>query len=299
METRIKSFAMLLDIKHFCSHCQSFFAHTHAAAVAAGFSAPAEERLESSDPSKCTSLCLGEEEWSTFTGAVNIGAVGGAVIGGPLADRLGRKLALVASAVPLLVGWILQGVASGFTELITGRIAVGIGIGVVSCVVPMYIAEIAPTDIRGALGSLHEMGIMSGVLLVYGLGTDVMPFGWRGLSYTGVIPAAILLVGMLCSPETPRWLIMQGAYADAEKALKRLRMSDDVLKELQEIENAYLEDAAHPQTRLHELVDKAHRPALVAAVGLMLVQQLSGVCANVFLFLFFCFIERHALGLFP
>jgi SP family facilitated glucose transporter-like MFS transporter 8 len=242
-----------------------------------GFTAPAEKSIESDDPARCTSLCLSEEKWSTFTGAVNIGAVIGAVMGGPLSDRLGRKLSLIAASLPLLIGWVLQGLATGFAGLMTGRIAVGFGIGIVSCVVPMYIAEIAPTQIRGALGSLHEMGIMSGILTVYGLGTDAVPFGWRGLSFTGVVPAAALLIGMFFVPETPHWLITQGAYNDAEVALKRLRMSNNVQDEIREVYEAYLEDTANDETRLHELVDKAHRPALVAAVGLMFVQQLSGV----------------------
>jgi hypothetical protein len=67
----------------------------------------------------------------------------------------------------------------------------------------MYIAEIAPTQIRGALGSLHEMGIMCGILTVYGLGTDAVPFGWRGLSFTGVVPAAALLIACFSCPRRP------------------------------------------------------------------------------------------------
>lgn len=210
---------------------------------------------------------------------MNIGAVAGAAVGGPLADRLGRKLSMVASTVPLLVGWMMQGMASSMTELLVGRIAVGVGIGVVSCVVPVYLAEIAPTSIRGALASLHEMGIMMGVLAVYAMGTNAVGIGWRGLSFAGMIPAGFLLAGMLAVPETPRWLVSEGRKSTAKKALRRLRRTEEVDAELWEIERTYLAVAEEPQARLNDLIDKEHRGALIVAVGLMLAQQLSGVNA--------------------
>ena len=92
-----------------------------------------------------------------FGAAVNIGAMVGALLAGPLADRAGRRLAIAASAVPWLVGWAAIGLSSSFGGVLVGRVLTGVAVGIASMAVPLFISEISPTAIRGALGAANQL----------------------------------------------------------------------------------------------------------------------------------------------
>ncbi|KAG6392616.1 hypothetical protein SASPL_146840 [Salvia splendens] len=108
--------------------------------------------------------------------------------------------------------------------MIIGRLLAGIGIGVSSAIVPLYISEISPTEIRGTLGSVNQLFICIGILaaLVAGLPLAGNPLWWRSMFGVALIPSVLLALGMAFSPESPRWLYQQGRISDAEVSIRRL-----------------------------------------------------------------------------
>ncbi|CAM6093944.1 unnamed protein product [Calypogeia fissa] len=169
-----------------------------------------------------------------------IGATLGSFTGGALADKFGRIRTFQLDSFPLIVGAVLSATATGVQAMLAGRFLVGLGIGISSGVVPLYIAEISPTNIRGSLGSVNQLSICIGILLalVAGLPLAGNPSWWKTMFALAVVPAALLLLGMSFAPESPRWLFQQGRKAEAEDSLKRLWGKDKVEEAVEELENA-------------------------------------------------------------
>lgn len=136
-----------------------------------------------------------------------LGAILGALFCGKVTDRLGRKKVILASAVIFAIGAIWSGHAVNVWNLIAARLFLGIAIGVSSFAVPLYIAEISPAKVRGTLVSMFQLMITIGVLVSYlsdlYFADETDMTCWRPMFYVGVIPAFILLFGMLFMPETP------------------------------------------------------------------------------------------------
>ena len=151
-------------------------------------------------------------EWVTT--AVLIGAVLGAALSGRITDILGRKTVIIIAAVIFAAGALFTGAASNISLLVTGRIVIGIAIGIASFSVPLYISEISPTKNRGALVTMNQLMITIGILVSYItdylIANDANPYSWRWMFYVGFFPALILFIGMFFVPETPRWLIGKG-----------------------------------------------------------------------------------------
>ena len=168
-------------------------------------------------------LTNGTIEFITTAGL--IGAIIGALIGGSVTDNLGRRKVLLISGVIFGVGALWSGLASNAVSLMVARLFLGVAIGTASFAVPLYIAEISPTKVRGTLVSLFQLMITIGILVSYFSDfmfadeTDVTC--WRPMFYVGVIPALILLVGMIFMPESPRWLFASGKDEEAMKVLAK------------------------------------------------------------------------------
>ncbi|CAN1234098.1 Sugar transporter ERD6-like 7 [Linum perenne] len=206
----------------------------------AGFSSPTQDAI-----TEDLSLSLAEIDvmsydlscvvlqYSVFGSILTFGAMIGAVTSGPLADLLGRKGAMRLSSAFCVAGWLAIYFAQGAVALDIGRLATGYGMGVFSYVVPVFISEIAPKNLRGALATLNQVMICGGVSASFIIGTFLT---WRALALTGLVPCAILLVGLMFMPESPRWLAKTGNEKDFEVALQRLRGKDaDISKEADEI----------------------------------------------------------------
>ncbi|CAN1176326.1 Sugar transporter ERD6-like 7 [Linum perenne] len=214
----------------------------------AGFSSPTQDAITED-------LSLSLAEYSVFGSILTFGAMIGAVTSGPLADLLGRK--------------------GGAVALDIGRLATGYGMGVFSYVVPVFISEIAPKNLRGALATLNQVMICGGVSASFIIGTFLT---WRALALTGLVPCAILLVGLMFMPESPRWLAKTGNEKDFEVALQRLRGKDaDISKEADEIKE-YIETLDRlPKVKLMDLFNRRYIKSVIIGVGLMVAQQFGGI----------------------
>ena len=217
---------------------------------------------------------------SWFASIMTIGGILGSPLAGWIIEKLGRRLGLLITTLPFLVGWasICLGGASAPTMLYFGRLMTGCGSGMACVVCSIYIAETSTKETRGTLGSGVQLAITVGILLVYLLG---MVFGWRGLAVIGFcIPFSSLLL-VFRIPETPRWYMMHGRKADALRSLQALRrQGQNVEEELLDIEESLpsMDTAiSWKDFRKPELARPLH-----LVLGLMIIQQMSGI--NVIMF---------------
>jgi SP family facilitated glucose transporter-like MFS transporter 8 len=145
-----------------------------------------------------------DEEGSWVGSLLNLGAFLGALPAGLVADRLGRKLTLCLLAVPLSASWLMLGFGSSVAELFAGRFIAGVAIGAVSVTVPMYIAEMAESSIRGSLGTLFQLQMTLGILFGYLVGTVGDP---RTLSFVSCALPVLFLISFVWMPESPVFLL--------------------------------------------------------------------------------------------
>jgi SP family galactose:H+ symporter-like MFS transporter len=204
------------------------------------------------------------------------GAAVGALAGGRLADLFGRRLLLIVTAIIFAAGAVICAAATSPAMLIVGRIIVGLGIGLSSGTVPVYISEVSPADARGWTVSLFQLAITIGILLAYVVDYAFAKSGaWRWMFGLSVIPAAIFAIGMYFLPESPRWLVRHGEPARARTILARIRGTSDVDAEMKEIEHSFAQSQEHGNWR--DLLSSSLRPALIVGIGLAIFQQVTGI----------------------
>jgi len=212
---------------------------------------------------------------SLIVAMVSIGAFIGAIIGGPISDKFGRKKIVLSSAILFVISAIGLASSPTINWLIIWRFIVGFAIGVSSATAPLYIAELSPRSMRGALVSLNQLFITIGILIAYMAGLAFSHIqGWREMFLIAAIPAAVQFFVLLFFPESPRSLIDHGFIAKGREVLERYRGSK---------EDADLE-ARHIQERITQhknekssVFSKEFRPALLAGIGLTVIQQVTGI----------------------
>jgi sugar porter (SP) family MFS transporter len=223
-----------------------------------------------------TDFALGSFAQGLVVAAVPIGAVGGAAIAGPAADRYGRRLMILIAAGVFIVGALASAAAPGVEALVIARIVIGVAIGLASAAAPVYISEVAPPESRGRLVSFFQLAVTIGILLAYlvGLALDHVE-GWRWMLGLGCVPALALAFGMLRMPQSPRWLVMSGDDYAARAALAKIRGDDPATidRELEEIKGS-LDEKPGAWSELRAPLVKA---ALVVGVGLAILQQVTGI----------------------
>ncbi len=186
-----------------------------------------------------TDLNITDGEKETITSLALIGAMVGALVSGYISDMIGRKRVILIAAVIFLIGAVLCGAAPDVTNLIIARVFLGVGIGIASFSTPLYIAEISPAKIRGTLVSMFQLLITVGLLGAFlsdsAIADDSNASCWRTMFYVGVIPAIILLVGMLFLPESPSWLLSKGREQEAIKIMEKVEDQETIQKEVARI----------------------------------------------------------------
>ncbi|RYR01219.1 hypothetical protein Ahy_B06g080090 isoform B [Arachis hypogaea] len=165
--------------------------------------------------------------------------------------------------------------AEGPIPLDIGRLATGYGMGSFSYVVPVFIAEIAPKELRGALTALNQFMICGAVSVSFVIG-NVLP--WRTLALIGLIPTGVLLLGLFIIPESPRWLAKRGRGKEFEAALRTLRGKDaDISQEADEIQDYITSLEQLPKPKLLELFQTRYLRSVTIGIGLMVCQQFGGI----------------------
>ena len=203
-----------------------------------------------------------------------LGAMLGAALSGPLSDRLGRRRLIITAGVVFTAGAILAAAAPTVGVLLAARFILGMAVGCAALIVPLYLSEIAPTEIRGAIASLNQLMIVCGILTAY-LVNAVLASSeeWRIMLGLAVVPSLALLVGMIWMPETPRFLVHAGEEHEAREVLSDVRDHDHHDREIGEIREVEQETGGG----LRELASPWVRPALLVAIGLAVFQQLVGI----------------------
>lgn len=208
-----------------------------------------------------------------------------ALIGGWLNDRFGRKATTIIASVVFTVGAVVLGAAYNFWMLVVGRAILGMGIGMASMTVPVYIAESAPLHMRGRLVTLNNLFITGGqcvASVVDGAFSYDKEHGWRWMLGLAAVPSIVQFIGFIFLPESPRWLIANGKSDKARTVLVNIRGTSDIETEVKEIEIAVEEDRREKEIAGSNVFMKILRTppvrkALVVGCGLQLFQQLSGI----------------------
>ncbi|CAD6271170.1 unnamed protein product [Miscanthus lutarioriparius] len=233
-----------------------------------GYSSPTQDGV-------IRDLKLSISEFSAFGSLPNVGGMVGAIASGQMAKYVGRRGSLMIAAVPNIMGWLAISIAKDTSFLYMGRLLEGFGVGVMSYVVPVYVAEVSPQNMRGALGAVTTLSVTVGVLLAYVLG---LFFPWRILALIGTLPCLLLIPGLFFIPESPRWLAMMNRMDDCETSLQVLRGFDaDITAEVNDIKIAVASANKSGTLRFQELIQKKYRMPLILGVGLLVLQQLSGI----------------------
>ncbi|WIE60850.1 sugar porter family MFS transporter [Curtobacterium sp. MCLR17_032] len=219
------------------------------------------------------------------TSSLLFGAAIGAMLGGRIADGWGRRKTILVLAVTFFVGTLACVFAPTFGVIVVGRVLLGLAVGGASTVVPVFLAELAPYEIRGSLSGRNELMIVIGQLAAFlvnavigslwGEGNGV----WRVMLAVCALPAIALFVGMLRVPESPRWLASKGRNAEALDVLRQIRSDDRAEAEIEDIKRSNeLEAQIQHESGWRTLLGNKWliRIVLIGA-GLGVAQQLTGI----------------------
>lgn len=203
------------------------------------------------------------------------GSVIGAAANGYLADIYGRKKIIVATAVIFVVGSLFCAYAQTVNQLIFARIIIGVAVGMVSFAAPLYLSELSPQKIRGMLISLFQLAITAGILLSYLINRIFAgaELNWRWMLGSGVIPAAILLIGISFLSDTPRWLISKNREQEAKNIFEKIEPGSNADAHIKEIK----ETISTPQKAAKTPWQKWMFMPVFVGVGIMFVQICTGI----------------------
>ncbi|QEC66671.1 sugar porter family MFS transporter [Panacibacter ginsenosidivorans] len=214
-----------------------------------------------------------------------LGCIAGAMYAGKLSDNIGRKKVLMLAALLFAISSIGTAMPPNLTFFVVFRLIGGMGIGIASMLSPMYISEMAPADIRGKLISVFQLGVVSGILLIYFVNAGIagmydeawnISTGWRYMFGSGLIPSVIFILLLLTVPESPRWLAKKKRNEEALYILTKINGTTKAQQELNEINNTLADETSLP---ISEMLKPGLRRALLIGIVLAIFSQVTGINA--------------------
>ncbi|KAM7276173.1 hypothetical protein ACFE04_018039 [Oxalis oulophora] len=207
------------------------------------------------------------------------GAFIGSVASGSIVDKLGCRRTFQIDTLPLIIGALISAHANSLNEILLGRFLVGIGIGVNTVLVPIYISEVAPTKYRGSLGTLSQIGTCLGIIvsLLLGITAENDPHWWRTMLYIASAPGFILMFGMQFAVDSPRWLCKVGRMDDAQTVMRNLWGKSEVEKAVEEFQSVIKNDSTVLDSNWLELLQEPNSKVALIGGALFLLQQFAGI----------------------
>jgi sugar porter (SP) family MFS transporter len=212
---------------------------------------------------------------------VTLGALIGSLAGGYLADRYGRRRAVLIAGLLFILGALLQALAPDVSLLVIGRLVVGVGVGVAAVAAPLYGSELAPAAHRGRFVSAYQLAITIGIFLAYLVNAGLAASdSWRWMLGISVVPGILLVLVGALGVESPRWLVKANRRDEARAVLGKVTPGQDAGARLAEIEHTLDEEAGNASWR--DVLDPAWRRPLTIALGLAIFQQITGINAIIY-----------------
>jgi SP family galactose:H+ symporter-like MFS transporter len=205
------------------------------------------------------------------------------LISGSLSDIFGRRTMITVSAIVFIIGILILVSSHSFSGVLTGRLIEGIGVGIITIIIPLYLAEAAPAAIRGSGVTAFQLFLTSGILLAYVVALIFEHTGsWRGMFLCSLIPGALLLIGSFFIIESPRWLFFKGKKEQTLKALQKSRSQTETEHDIYMMTKLETEKAQQEATGIKERIwQKQYILPFMIAFAIAILTQLTGI--NVFL----------------
>jgi len=220
------------------------------------------------------------DELSILVGAVFGGGAIATLITGPLADWVGRRKMIMLSSLVFIIGVLIVYYSTDFVSVLLGRVIQGLGVGIITIVVPLYLAESVPGKLRGVGVSVFQLLLTAGILFAALVGLFFTPTGdWRGMFLTAIIPGLIMFFGCFSLSDSPRYLVMKGDYQKAREVLSRFRTSDEVEIVLNRMKHLRETHLAHLNDKVETLFQKRFIKPVLIGVGIAMLNQLIGTNA--------------------
>ena len=212
---------------------------------------------------------------------------------GPLSDRMGRRPVLKIAAALFAVSAVASALAPNFLFLVIARMIGGFGVGAALIIAPIYIAEIAPAQLRGRMVSFNQLNIVIGITvaffsnyLILSWGQSDLPlaqtmrfgeWGWRWMLGVETLPAVLYLIALIFVPESPRWLAMQGRGDEALKVLEKVSGPQQAQSELQVVHDSLSSGSPGDRASIRQLFRPAMKLVLTIGVSVAILQQITGI----------------------
>lgn len=215
------------------------------------------------------------------------------MVSGPISDRFGRRPVLMVAALLFTVSAIASALAPDYLTLVIARMLGGLGVGAALIIAPMYIAEIAPADVRGRMVSFNQLNIVVGISVAYFSNFLILSLGqsdlawvqslhlgdwsWRWMLGVEALPAIIYFFALFSVPESPRWLAMRERASEALEILTRVSGKARAEADLDEVKEALQAEAAQEKGNIRELFMPAMRLVLTIGIAVAILQQITGI----------------------
>jgi sugar porter (SP) family MFS transporter len=215
------------------------------------------------------------------------------MVSGPLSDRLGRRPVLKIAAALFAISAVASALAPSFVALVAARMLGGLGVGAALIIAPMYIAELAPAEMRGRMVSFNQLNIVVGISAAFFTNYLIFRFGksdlawaealrlgewnWRWMLGVEALPAIFYFLALFAVPESPRWLLMNGKDEDARRVFEKVSGSAVAEADLRAVKASLHAEESTERAALRELFRPAMRLVLFVGVSVAILQQITGI----------------------